>query len=44
MHGHVFKPGRYIGIESPTDDGEPFREKMVCFTTNDVCSGPRRIV
>jgi type I restriction enzyme M protein len=27
-HGHVLMPGRYVGVEVPEDDGEPFEEKM----------------
>ena len=27
-HGHVLTPGRYVGTEPATDDGEPFAEKM----------------
>ena len=27
-HGHVLTPGRYVGAEAQTDDGEPFEEKM----------------
>ena len=27
-HGHVLTPGRYVGAEPQTDDGEPFQEKM----------------
>ena len=27
-HGHVLTPGRYVGAEPQTDDGEPFAEKM----------------
>ena len=27
-HGHVLTPGRYVGAEPATDDGEPFAEKM----------------
>jgi type I restriction enzyme M protein len=27
-HGHVLTPGRYVGAEAVTDDGEPFEEKM----------------
>ena len=27
-HGHVLTPGRYVGAETQTDDGEPFEEKM----------------
>ncbi len=27
-HGHVLTPGRYVGAEETTDDGEPFDEKM----------------
>ncbi len=27
-HGHVLTPGRYVGAEPPTDDGEPFQAKM----------------
>jgi type I restriction enzyme M protein len=31
-HGHVLTPGRYVGAEETEDDGEPFEEKMKCFT------------
>jgi len=27
-HDHVLTPGRYVGVEPPEDDGEPFAEKM----------------
>ena len=27
-HGHVLTPGRYVGMEAPEDDGEPFEQKM----------------
>jgi len=27
-HGHVLRPGRYVGAEAVEDDGEPFAEKM----------------
>ncbi len=27
-HGHVLTPGRYVGVESKEDDGEPFDETM----------------
>ena len=27
-HGHVLTPGRYVGAEPQTDDGEPFEAKM----------------
>ena len=27
-HGHVLTPGRYVGVEAPEDDGEPFDQKM----------------
>ena len=27
-HGHVLTPGRYVGVEAPEDDGEPFEQKM----------------
>ena len=27
-HGHVLTPGRYVGVEAPEDDGEPFADKM----------------
>ena len=27
-HGHVLTPGRYVGVEVPEDDGEPFEQKM----------------
>ncbi len=27
-HDHVLTPGRYVGVEAPEDDGEPFEEKM----------------
>ena len=27
-HRHVLTPGRYVGVEPPVDDGEPFEEKM----------------
>ena len=27
-HRHVLTPGRYVGVEPPEDDGEPFEEKM----------------
>ncbi len=27
-HGHVLTPGRYVGAEPQTDDGEPFPDKM----------------
>jgi type I restriction enzyme M protein len=27
-HGHVLTPGRYVGAEAQTDDGELFEEKM----------------
>ena len=26
-HGHVLTPGRYVGVEAPEDDGEPFERK-----------------
>ena len=31
-HGHVLTPGRYVGAEPQTDDGEPFEEKMARLT------------
>ena len=31
-HGHVLTPGRYVGVESKEDDGEPFGEKMARLT------------
>jgi type I restriction enzyme M protein len=31
-HGHVLTPGRYVGVESAEDDGEPFEEKMKRFS------------
>ena len=31
-HGHVLTPGRYVGAEPRTDDGEPFEEKMARLT------------
>ncbi len=27
-HSHVLTPGRYVGVEAPEDDGEPFEQKM----------------
>jgi type I restriction-modification system DNA methylase subunit len=27
-HGHVLRPGRYVGAEEVADDGDPFEEKM----------------
>ncbi len=27
-HGHVLTPGRYVGVEVPEDDREPFEQKM----------------
>ena len=27
-HGHVLTPGRHVGAEPQTDDGEPFETKM----------------
>ena len=27
-HDHVLTPGRYVGVEPPKDDGEPFEQKM----------------
>jgi type I restriction enzyme M protein len=27
-HGHVLTPGRYVGAEAQSDDGEPFEAKM----------------
>jgi len=27
-HDYILTPGRYVGIEEPEDDGEPFEEKM----------------
>ena len=27
-HGHVLTPGRYVGVEPQSDDGEPFEAKM----------------
>lgn len=31
-HGYVLTPGRYVGLESTIDDGEPFEEKMTRLT------------
>ena len=31
-HGHVLTPGRYVGAEEVTDDGEPFEAKMARLT------------
>ena len=31
-HGQVLTPGRYVGSEPQTDDGEPFEEKMARLT------------
>ena len=30
---YILTPGRYVGIEEQTDDGEPFEEKMTRLTT-----------
>ncbi len=27
-HGHILTPGRYVGVESQEDNGEPFDDKM----------------
>ena len=32
-HGHALTPGRYVGVETVEDDGEPFEEKMVRLTS-----------
>ncbi len=32
-HGHVLTPGRYVGAEAATDDGEAFEEKMKPLTS-----------
>ncbi len=32
-HDYILTPGRYVGIEEPEDDGEPFEEKMERLTT-----------
>lgn len=29
----ILTPGRYVGIEETTDDGEPFEEKMTRLTS-----------
>ena len=31
-HGHVLTPGRYVGVEPPPEDLEPFEEKMARLT------------
>ena len=31
-HDYILTPGRYVGIEDQTDDGEPFDEKMARLT------------
>ena len=33
-HDYVLTPGRYVGIESLEDDGIPFEQKMIKFTSN----------
>ena len=30
---YILTPGRYVGIEEPEDDGEPFEEKMARLTS-----------
>ena len=32
-HDYILTPGRYVGIEEPEDDGEPFEEKMERLTS-----------
>ncbi len=32
-HGYVLTPGRYVGAEAISDDGEPFEEKMIHLVT-----------
>ena len=40
-HGHVLTPGRYVGAEPQSDDGEPFAEKMARLTAQWRGSRPR---
>ncbi len=32
-HSHILTPGRYVGVEAPEEDDEPFEEKMKRLTT-----------
>ena len=32
-HSHILTPGRYVGVETVEDEGEPFPDKMQRLTT-----------